>query len=235
MIKLSFVLLTILMAVLLLLGLSKAASVVMPSDKHRRFTIQASLIVTGWLAYSTILSLAGVFTASSLRPRLPLLLVLPAFIFMAYFFNSQRFKHVIDATPLPWLTYTQSFRILVELLLVSLYAENLLPREATFEGYNFDIIIGITALLVGYLGFAKKVFPRFVIVLWNFAGLCTLAIVVSIIMKHAYFPVSTSTESSNFSISNFGTFPYTFLASFLMPMAVFMHVFSLVKIKRAKG
>lgn len=217
------------MALLIFLAASKTANKVFPSPAQRnKFKIRTAAIITGWIVYITILSLNGVFASVALPPRIPLLLVLPAFAFTVFFFTSSRFKSVINATPAAWVVYAQSFRIVVELLLAGLYVQGILPRAATFEGYNFDIVIGITSLLVGYFAFVKNAIPPAILITWNVAGFTTLAIVVFIVISHAYRPGIWADGNTQF-IKDFGAFPYTLLAGFLMPLAVFLHIFSIVK------
>ncbi len=232
MIQACFIVLTLVMATLVYVGAAKVAGNTFTNpQQQKQFKIRTGLLLTGWLAYVSAISFTGILKTTALPPRIPLLLILPCFAFVFWFFRSTRLRAVIAATPGHWLVYAQSFRIVVELSLHALYLKGLLPRAATFEGYNFEIVIGITALVVGYLGFTRKTLPRTIIVLWNCAGLLTLAIVVFLILSHVYFP-QIYTNPAPVSINDFGSFPYTLLAGFLMPLAVFMHVFSLVKARR---
>ena len=226
-----FIALTVFIAGIILAGIWKVTDTAIAEDKKRMaFRMRTVLFLTGWLVYITAASLKGVFTVGTFPPRVPLLLVFPVFAFTAFFFISGRFKNIIAHVPASWPVYFQSFRIIVELLLLGLSLKNMVPQEATFEGYNFDILIGITAPLIGWLAFSKKIIGKGVLVLWNLAGFVTLAVVVFVFMLHAYFPAAVHKQESILN-SGFGLFPYTFLAGFLMPAAVFMHVLSLVKTK----
>ncbi len=190
-------------------------------------------MLIAWLVYVSLLSLAGVFRVGGLPPRIPLLLILPAFAFMTYFFRSQETKDLIAATPASWLVYAQSFRVVVELMLHALFLKGVLPKAGTYEGYNYELVIGITALAVGYWGYTRKALPKIALIIWNVSGLATLATIVFIMISHAYFPgIYSNPEKLN--IADFGSFPYTLLAGFLMPLAVFMHVFSLKKLASEK-
>lgn len=232
MIKTSFILLTIVMASLVYIGISRVASKsISDAQKSKQFHTRALLVLIGWLTYVSVMSMTGVFATVSMPPRIPLLLILPCFGFMAWFFRSGRFDDIIAATPQSWLVYTQAFRIPVELLLLASYMEGLIPRAGTFEGYNFEIVTAITALLVGYFGVTRKILPNSIVLLWNYFGLVTLTIVVFIFISHAFFP-GIYTNPEPLLIETFGAFPYTLLAGFLMPLAVFMHVFSITKIRR---
>lgn len=234
MIKAGFIFLTAFMAALVYVGAASVATRIISNKlKRQRFKTTVALMLTLWLVYVSLLSLAGVFTVGGLPPRIPLLLILPAFAFMTYFFRSQETKDLIAATPASWLVYAQSFRVVVELMLHGLFLEGVLPKAGTYEGYNYEIVIGISAIAVGYLGYTRRVLPRIALIIWNGAGLATLAIIVFIMISHAYFPgIYSNPEKLN--IADFGSFPYTLLAGFLMPLAVFMHVFSLKKLANEK-
>jgi len=233
MIQTGFLFLTAIMAVLVYSGvIAVARKTVADNNRLQLVKRKTLLLLAGWIAYVSAVSLTGILATPSLPPRVPLFLILPCFAFMVYFFRSSRFSRFIDATPPAWLVYTQSFRIIVELLLVGLYIKGLIPKAATIEGYNYEMVIGITAIAIGYLGYTQKVLPTPILVIWNCCGLATLAIIVFIMISHAYFP-GIYTNPGPMSVKDFGSFPNTLLAGFLMPLAVFMHIFSLVKIRRA--
>lgn len=226
----AFILLTIAIAIIFFAGIISVTKIAIPDEsQRRRFRTRAALVLTGWLIYIAVLSLKGIFTSAALPPKVPLLLVFPAFIFTGFFFASSKFKNIINNTPIAWTVYFQSFRVIVELLLFALAANSMVPKEATFEGYNFDVFIGLTAPVVAWLAFSKKAVGKAGLVIWNVCGFITLGIVVTIFMSQAYFPHIWNKES--ILSTGFGLFPYTFLAGFLMPAAVFMHIFSLVKLR----
>jgi hypothetical protein len=232
MIKAGFILLTILMATLLYIGIAAVANrAITDASKQKQFKTRSLLILGGWLTYVSLLSLTGIFTTAELPPRVPLLLILPCLLFIFWFFKSNRFSNLISATPAGWLVYMQGFRIVVELLLLGMYTEGMIPRASTFEGYNYEILIGVSAFGIGYFGYTKKVLPPNLIIFWNFAGNLTLAIIGFIMISHAYFP-HIYTNPGYLSIKEFGSFPYTLFAGFIAPVAIFMHIFSIIKTKR---
>jgi len=227
MLKAGFILLTIALSLTLYVCAGKIANKTFTRVKEeKQFKLWTAFVLILWLFYISALSLKGVFTVSILPPRIPLLLIFPAFIFFAYLFTNRKFNKIIENTPSSWSVYFQSFRIIVELLLLGLCMQGMLPKAATFEGYNFDIVIGITAPLMGYYIFSKDAPRKILILIWNIAGLLALAIVVIILLGHAYF---NGPMNDNILTKGFGKFPFTFLAGFYMPLAVFMHLFSIIK------
>lgn len=231
-VKAGFISLSLFLAIIMLAGIYAVARKAFPhASQAKRLTIKSALLLVGWLTYITLVSFTGFFTALGLPPRIPLFLVLPAFAFFVYFFNNNKAQLLIANTPVHWPLYFQSFRIMVELLIWGSYLNGILPREATFEGYNFDVLMGLTAVPIGYLARngIRKTKP--ILVLWNIVGLFTLAVVVFILVSQAYFYNKWGLTES-FVSKGFGTFPYTLLAGFLMPLAVFMHILSWFKIKK---
>ncbi len=232
MLAIGFLILTVAVALAIYAGLWKLSSNAFESTVQRKSVrINAAAVLILWLAYIGILSVRGVFSSFSFPPRVPLLLVFPAFAFIVFFFRSGKFNWIVDQTPGRWVVYFQSFRIIVELLLLGLFMNNMVPQEATFDGYNFDVLIGLSAPFVGALAFKGRKVNRPVLYIWNGAGFLTLSVVVFIFMTKAYFP-SFWHQNESILNSGFGLFPYTYLAGFLMPVAVFMHVFSIVKTRK---
>lgn len=191
-------------------------------------TVKTIIAIAGWLIYIVVLTNSGALANTGLPPRIPILVVFPVFIFIGWLFTSKRNSELIAAVPDGLPVYLQSFRIVVELLLLEAYRQHVLPRSATFEGYNFEVVTGITAVVVGYIGYTRALLPKWVLLTWNITGLATLAIVVFIIISHAYLP-GLWHDNEQFSMKDFATLPYMLLAGFLMPLAVFMHIMSIIK------
>jgi hypothetical protein len=118
----------------------------------------------------------------------------------------------------------------VEVLLWALYASALLPIQMTFEGRNFDIITGVTAVLLttrlsGFMLLDKL--PRFVIILWNIMGLGLLINIVAIAILSMPTPFRYfMNEPANTIVT---LFPISLLPAFLVPLAYMLHILSLRK------
>jgi len=95
-------------------------------------------------------------------------------------------------------------------------------RNVTFEGINFDIIVGVSALLVGYL-VQRKIMGRTGVLIWNFSSLAILSVTVYAFISTYYF----SNFSTTIQSIQFVKMPYLLLASVLLPFAVFYHVVSI--------
>jgi len=231
MLKGGFILLTVAIAIAVYRGASYAADLTFKQKSRRlRFKITTALILVLWPIYVGWISIGDFFLQMGFPPRVPMFLVLPCLIMTTFFFASGYYKNMIDVIPLSWVIYFQAFRIGMELLLFGLFMENVLPWAATFEGYNFDIGIGITAPIMGFL-VAKGRLYKWAIVGWNILGILTLATVATIINTYAYRPWVFH-ETATILGKGFGRFPYTYFASCFLPSGLFMHIFSLVKVAR---
>jgi hypothetical protein len=122
----------------------------------------------------------------------------------------------------------QSFRILIEIQLLWLFKDGLLPKLLTFEGRNFDILIGLSAPVVAWYVHrehrADRGCPRLVAV-WNILGLCLLTNVVvhGILSMPTAFQVFTEPPGNVVM----ALFPWIWIPTFVVPLAYLLHILSL--------
>lgn len=197
-------------------------------QETKRFLAGYYLFILLWLAYIWALDMSGALDMNASPPRLPLLIILPAFGMIAYFFISKKFKLIIAAFPFQLTVYYQSFRVFVELLILAAFLKGMGPVHVTFEGYNFDILAGITAPIIGWLFFSRKAISTKALLVWNITCLLLLANIVFIFITLVYNPALWGFTETPISASLF-TMPYIYIAAFYMPSAVFMHVFCIRK------
>lgn len=195
----------------------------------RRAVLGVLVGLAAWLLYVGMLSVLGVVRNPDLRPPGIMFIVLPALLFIALVLvRSTAGARLALAVPLWVLLAAQSYRVGVELFLHQLWLDGLAPKMLTFEGANFDLLIGITAPLVAWLLVSGRLSTRLVL-LWNVLGLVSLANVVTRAFLSAPGPFHLlHTEVPNVAI---GTFPFTFIAGFFAPLAVALHVLALRRIR----
>ena len=150
-------------------------------------------------------------------------------------------------TPRSFWVGLQSFRLPLELLLYNLYQSGVIGRQMTFAGLNYDIVIGITAPGVAFVlwrvarhrlpahpgkplhshqaeHWAKR-WTTWGAILWNVLGLCLLANIVVVAVLSIPFPFQHFTqEPANRMVT---AFPFVWLPTFLVPVALFAHLVSL--------
>ena len=191
------------------------------------------LIGTGlgvWLLYVGVLGASGFVAEASRRPPGAAFILLPVVLFvMIVVVRSGAAARLALAIPLWLLMGFQLFRVGVELFLHRLWQEGLEPRLLTYEGGNVDIVIGLSAPLVAW-AFASGRIGRRGAQVWNGLGLCALANIVARAILTAPGPLNLiHAEVPNLVI---GTFPYTYVAGFLAPLAVILHVLAIRALRR---
>ncbi len=184
--------------------------------------------MTLWIAYVSVMAGSGFLADFSLPPKFVLFIILPAFVIIGWFFTAKRNKTIITSFPIALTVYYQTFRIVVEILIWGMTKEGMAPELVSFEGRNFDILAGLSAPVIGYLAYQKKVLSHKSVIVWNFIGLLLLANIVSIFLTLVVKPDMWGYAEVPVSLE-FPTLPYVFIAGAFMPTAVFMHIFSIKK------
>ena len=192
------------------------------NEQREKIVTAYVVVIAAWLTYTTILSQSGVLNDFSLPPRVPLLVVIPAFVIIIVLTATKNFRDVLLHTPRHIPVYLQSFRIVVELLIYGAFVDGVFPERATFKGLNYDILSGISALVIAFL-YQKGKLSNKGLLIWNVAALLILALTVYSFVSVYYFGDPVEATGS----ADFVKIPYLLLAAVLLPIAVFLHVFSL--------
>ena len=178
------------------------------------------IVGTVWLAYTIIISRIGVMNNFTLPPRVPLLLVIPSIVGIIFLTERPLFKSVIKRTPLHVPVFLISFRIIVEMLIYGAYRNGIFPQRVTFEGLNFDVLVGLSSLIIGFLLVRKKLSMQ-ALWIWNLVSMFVLTLTMYSFVSAYYFSDYVATTGHNELVS----FPYLLLVSVLLPIAIFLHVF----------
>ena len=233
--EITYVLTTIIMSVVIIVGFYISRTKHLNNRKKSLSqTAKIAFCIVSVLFYLFILSSNMVLVDYGMPPRFPIFLIFPTFLFTGIFIYKNRNNAWIRNIKPATLIYIQSFRVLVEILFVFSITEGILPKLVTIEGYNFDMIVGILAPIVAYLVFNKKVASIKVALYWNYLGLAVLASVIFVFLSTTFAPEFYG-SSLNLMPIEFTHYPYTLVAGFLMPVAVFMHVLSIVQLSKNRN
>ena len=120
-------------------------------------------------------------------------------------------------------------RIPVELCLYQLFIEGKIPEIMTFTGWNFDILIGISAVVILiYQLVKKKNLARQFFVLWNVIGLIFLSVIVIIAILSSPLPIQQfAFDQPNMALLEF---PFSMLPTCIVPIVYISHVLLLKRI-----
>jgi hypothetical protein len=190
--------------------------------KNFRYGIVLSLLL--WVAFLVVWSTSGIMSDFTKFPfNFMPVIIIPLFAVLIVTFSSA-FKVILLNVSTTTIIRLQSFRFFVELLLWALFVVNVVPIQMTFEGFNYDVLTGITAPFIAWFATKRKISKAGMIV-WNILCLVLLINIVSIAILSTPTPLRAfMNEPANTIVT---TFPVVFLPGLLVPLAYTLHFFSL--------
>ncbi len=225
--QMGYITLSLICIALIYGGLKRAlAKSNFPAKKQQRIARQFILAVVGWALLVSFLAWIQFFAKfSAIPPRFMIVLLLPLLTILGLTIFSRNLAEILRHVPPAHLVYIQSFRVVVELLIWMLFLQDLLPIQMTFEGYNFDVLTGLTAPFIAYFCLVKKQWPRWVAIAWNISGLILVFTIVTIAILSFPTPFRYfMNEPANRIVAQF---PFVWLPAILVTIAYSMHFFSL--------
>jgi hypothetical protein len=184
----------------------------------------------GWLALTAVLAGAGIFADFSRMPPRLLLAIVAPLIALVVLCRSAAVGRWLDEAPPGWLVHPQAFRIVMELILWQLFVAGVLPAIMTFEGRNVDIVVGLTAPMIGWLCFGRRLWSPRAALWWNLAGILILLNVV----LHAQLSAPTPYRQivADPPPTLIAHAPWIWLPAFLVPLAWGLHLLSIRQLRR---
>jgi hypothetical protein len=189
-------------------------------------TLAASVAVgmIVWLGVAAALAQSGVLADwTAFPPRWPLL-PLTALGTLVILGLTPTFRRLLPEIP-PWQPVAlQTFRVGVELAFWRLHAEGVAPIQVTFEGRNFDALVGLTAPLIA-AGVAFGWFGPRETIAWNVFGLAMLANAIGTVATSAPGPLHINWPGEPFTAIT--SWPVIWIPALLAPVGIFMHIVSI--------
>lgn len=184
------------------------------------------------MALTAVIAAAGVLARFDRRPP-PLALLLAAMLALSLGLALSRIGAAFSRLPLEWLVGLNAFRLPLELAMHRAVDEGVMPRQMSFSGWNFDIVTGLTALVVAFL-LARRSCPRALVVAWNALGSVLLAAILVIAV--ASTPMVRAFGGDPASLNTFVVwFPFVWLPTVLVPAAIFLHVVIARALRATRG
>jgi hypothetical protein len=118
----------------------------------------------------------------------------------------------------------------MELILWRLFVVGAAPAIMTFEGRNVDILVGLSAPLVGWGFLTRRAWPTRLAVWWNVAGILILLSVV----VHAQLsaPTPFRVYLTEPPLTFIAYVPWIWLPAVLVPLAWGLHALSIRQLLR---
>jgi hypothetical protein len=205
-------------------GLTTLLTVYLFYKASRNSKIVLSVSIA-WLLLQGVVASTGFYTITDTIPPRFMLLVLPPLAFICLLLLTKKGKRFIDSLDIKALTLIHIVRIPVEFVLLLLFLQKAIPQIMTFDGKNFDIFSGITALFIYYFGFVRKTLNKNFIIAWNFICLALLVNIVSIAILSAPFTFQKiAFDQPNVAVFYF---PFVWLPAFIVPVVLLSHLVSI--------
>jgi hypothetical protein len=186
--------------------------------------IRGGLLVALWLGATGGLAAAGVLDHFD-PPRLPpLLFVIVGWLIWAW---RSDWGDGLTRLPLKLLVGFQAFRIPVELGIHDAATRGVAPMEMSWSGWNYDIVTGVTALLIA--PFVLRL-PTWALHAWNAMGLALVlwVVVVGVVSMPTPFQlIETQTENTWIA-----TFPFIWLPCVHVALAWLGHLLLFKRLRR---
>ena len=164
----------------------------------------------------------------SFPPRF-LFIILPSLLIIIYGLLPKQTAWIINNRNTKISTFIHLVRLPVEIVLLYLFLNNMIPQLMTFEAMNFDIIIGITAPIIGFL-FLKNKISKKILMYWNIIGLILVLFIMIIGVLSAEIPF----QQFGFEQPNRGLqyFPFILLPALIVPLVIYAHITDIIKLKK---
>lgn len=213
-------------------GLNQALKRASWPVRERRRTVQAtSLVLTAWFALAVALASLGVYHVPGDRlPTIEFGIVIPILVGCLILWRSPVVSRAIDVTPREWVIAVQVFRVEGVIFLI-LYASSLLPGAFALPAGAGDMAIGLSGLAIGISAARRQQLRSRSVLQWNLLGIVDLVVALTTGFLTSPSPVQTfAFDHPNQLIS---MFPLVLIPTFLVPLAILLHIVSLIQLRRA--
>jgi hypothetical protein len=217
-----------------ILGVSAALRRAEWRPSERRVTVRAAAaVLVGWFAVAVVLASFGVYRGSAARlPTIQFGIVIPILIGCLALWRSTALSRLIDATPRHWIIGVQAYRVEGVIFLI-LYATGLLPGVFALPAGAGDVATGLLGLGIAInAAHRRQLRPRSVL-LWNLFGIADLIVALTTGFLTSPSPLQRfAFDRPNQLIS---MFPLVLIPTFLVPLAIVLHIISLIQLGRASA
>ena len=224
---------TIAVLIAILYGLNRALADAHWSAADRTRTLRVSaVILLGWLAAAITLSAMGIYhVTSSDRPTIQYGILLPILIGALMIWRWEAAKRVLHAVPQQWLVGVQLFRALGAIFVI-LSATGTLPRLFALPAGVGDVVIGLSAPVVG-LAYARAPHKAAgLVAAWNVLGILDLidALGLGFLTAPSRYALEVQPTSDLMTM-----LPLVLIPVYLVPLFFVFHLASLAKLSRETG
>jgi hypothetical protein len=174
-----------------------------------------------WMAAWALVARSGALLDFGRRPP-PMLLMMLATVAAAVAIGASPLGARLARLPLVALVGFQAFRLPLELVMHGAARAGVMPVQMSFSGWNFDVVTGASAAVVGALLLAGRA-PRALVVAWNVVGIVLLAAIGAIAV--ASTPLLHAFGTAPAVVNTWvGTAPFVWLPTVFVACALAGHI-----------
>ena len=191
-------------------------------DQKRGFALKFAVYIAVWLSFVLGLSYTNIFVPNidQTFPILGVSILGPTIMGIALLLRSETADQVLRSLPIHLFATIQVYRI-VGIVFLMMQSDGLLSAYfATSTGWG-DILIGVTAPIVGYLLWNDAYRYKFVGLTWCVAGVSDLFFVLYKAITSAPGPL----QSASFDLPTvaIGYFPFPLIPLLVVPVSLILH------------
>jgi len=186
----------------------------------RRDTLIALVATAAWLALTVALAASGRLSFTAVPPTEGIVIVASLALGVVVGVSRLGFR-IATGIPLAALVGVQAFRFPLELMLHRAYGEGLMPVQMSYSGLNFDIVSGLSAIVVAGL-LVRRPTALGATRIWNVGGALLLLNILIIAVLSTPTPLRVfHNEPANEWIAHA---PWVWLPSVYVVAAIVGHV-----------
>lgn len=184
-----------------------------------------TIIIIGYATVQSTLAYFGFYQNINAIPPRVVFIMLPFFTFLYLGLRGDILKNILAQKSLAKSTLVHTVRIPVEIVLYLLYTYQMVPKLMTFEGRNFDILIGLLAPITAFLFHKQKINHQHLL-LFNFIGLGFVLFILINGVLSAQSPLQQfAFQQPNKAILYF---PFILLPSIIVPIVIYTHLTDII-------
>jgi len=190
-----------------------------------------STVLVGWFTVAVALAVLGVYHVAGDRlPTIEFGIMAPILIGVLLIWRSSILSRVVDILPRHWVIAVQFYRVEGVTFLI-LYASGLLPGVFALPAGAGDVATGLMALIIAIGATRHGELRSRTVLLWNVFGIADLIIALTTGFLSSPSPLQRfAFDHPNQLIS---MFPFVLIPTFLVPLAILLHIISLRQLGRA--
>ncbi|MEZ4220575.1 MAG: hypothetical protein R3B13_06555 [Polyangiaceae bacterium] len=227
-VKFGIPLIALLLSALFVAAVRKAALLAgRTTSQANRATGLALAGVTAWLSITALLASRGVLLRFDVKPP-PMALLMATIIGGGVTLGLSRVGALLQHHPLWLLVLVQSFRLPLEIVMHEAATRGVMPVQMSFAGYNYDIVTGGVALVLG-VTLALRGVPRAFVWAWNIYGCAALVVIAIVAVAASPLLRAFGDDALNVWVL---FFPYVWLPAIMVTFAIAGHVVVFRKLRQ---